>query len=79
MNSFILFHFLVIICGWVGTLFCIIKNKLRIISIFAILLTLMQLMFVPEARYAYSIIPLLMIMMAYLLNYIFFDSKELKS
>lgn len=77
MNSFKLFHFLVIVIGWVGVLFCLVKNRLRIISIFAILLTLMQLMFVPEARYAYSIMPLLMITMAYLLNYLFFDSQEL--
>lgn len=74
-----LFHYMVVVTGWMGAVFSLVKGKLEIISLFAIALTLIQLAFIPEARYAYSIIPLLMILMAYVIDYLFFSSGEIGS
>lgn len=76
LSSIWLLHFVIIVLGWLGVLFSMIKGRLRVIALFAIILTLFQLLFVPEARYAYSIMPLLMILMAYTVEYLFFSSRE---
>lgn len=76
LRSIWLLHYWVIVLGWLGVLFSLVKNRLRLIGIWAVLLTGLQLLFVPEARYAYSILPLLMILMGYITDYLFFSSKE---
>jgi 4-amino-4-deoxy-L-arabinose transferase-like glycosyltransferase len=72
-----LFHYVVVVTGWIGVVFSFIKKRFEIIALFVSALTLIQLVFIPEARYAYSIIPLLMILMAYVIDYLFFDSEEI--
>lgn len=76
LSSIWLLHFVIIVLGWLGVLFSMIKGRLRVISLFAIILTLFQLLFVPDARYAYSIMPLLIVLMAYTVDYLFFSSRE---
>jgi len=75
LRSLWLFHYVIISLGWLGVVFSIIKNRHVLISIFIILLTGLQLLFVPEWRYAYSIIPFLMLLMASLIDYILWSSK----
>lgn len=76
MRSFGFTHYFIVIMGWVGAAFTVFKNRINIVTAFLILLTLMQLAFVPEPRYAYSLIPLLILLAAYLTDYIFFGSES---
>lgn len=69
------FHDFIYIVGWLGTLFSLRKDNIRLIGIYAILLTLIQLMFIPVARYAFAIIPLLMLLAAYIVDMLFFDNN----
>ncbi|MCX7841844.1 MAG: glycosyltransferase family 39 protein [Clostridia bacterium] len=69
-------HYVVIVLGWLGVLFSLIKNRLRVIALFALMLTCLQLLFVPEARYAYSIIPLLMLLMGNVVDFLLIESKQ---
>lgn len=77
MRSFTFIHYFIVVMGWLGAVFTIIKKKLNIISVFLVALTIMQLAFVPEPRYAYALMPLLIILAAYLTDYIFWGSKPL--
>ncbi len=76
LNSIPILHHMLVVLGWIGVLFSMVKDRLRIISVWAILLTAFQLLFVPEARYAYSVLSLFTILAGFLLDYIFLRSKE---
>ncbi len=64
-------HYLIVVFGWIGTFYSIFKKEIIVIPVFVVLLTCMQLMFTAWPRYAYPIIPLLIISMLYFLNSMF--------
>lgn len=74
-RSFTFIHFFIVSIGWVGVLFSLIKDKIRIISILIVLLTGLQLLFVPEERYAYPLIALLILVTAYTIDYLFTENN----
>ncbi|KNY27376.1 ArnT family glycosyltransferase [Pseudobacteroides cellulosolvens] len=63
-KSLEMLHSFIISFGWFGVMLSFIKRKYMLISIFIIMMTALQLLFVPEARYAHSIMPLLIILTA---------------
>ena len=74
LASLLYLHHVIVVLGFTGAFFAFISKKFRLISLFVVLLSLMQLMFIPEPRYAYPIMPLLMILAAYVLDYLFFKN-----
>jgi 4-amino-4-deoxy-L-arabinose transferase-like glycosyltransferase len=73
-----LLHGFIISFGWFGVVVSLLKRKFILISLFVIILTGMQLLFVPEARYAHSIIPLLIILTAWLIDGVIRSSPDMK-
>jgi len=59
-----LMHGFIVSFGWFGVILSFIKRKYVLISLMTLMLTALQLLFVPEVRYAHSIIPLLIILAA---------------
>jgi hypothetical protein len=51
-----------------GTICSILKNNVRILSEYVIMLTMLQLAFIPEQRYAFSIMSVLMILSGYAIS-----------
>ncbi len=74
LRSIKLVHGFTVSLGWLGVLYFTINtnSKLKLAALFAIILTAMQLLFVPENRYAYSIMPFLIILASGMLDEIFF-------
>lgn len=62
--------------GWVGVFFSAIKKELRLIALYVVILTLIQLVFVATARYAYPIVQLLILLTAYIIDTLFFKEKR---
>ncbi|MBR6558462.1 MAG: glycosyltransferase family 39 protein [Clostridia bacterium] len=54
-------HYFSVVTGWMAVVFSVVFGRIRFISIYVSLLTLLQLCFIPSERYAYTILPLLMI------------------
>ncbi|MBR5453028.1 MAG: glycosyltransferase family 39 protein, partial [Clostridia bacterium] len=54
-------HYFSVVVGWLSAGFSILIRPIRFISLYAVLLTALQLCFIPNERYAYTILPLLMI------------------
>lgn len=77
-NGLKLVHVFIVSFGWFGVLFSFIRRKYMLISIFVIMLTALQLLFVPEARYAHSIMPLLIILTAGIIDDIFRHVPDMK-
>jgi 4-amino-4-deoxy-L-arabinose transferase-like glycosyltransferase len=76
LSSFLYLHHVIVVLGFTGALFAFVSKRFRLISLFVILLSLLQLMFIPDPRYAYPIMPLLMILAAYVLDYLFFQKAK---
>lgn len=76
LSSLSMMHGLIISFGWVGVIMSVIRKKYFIISSFIILLTGMQLLVIPDPRYAHSIIPLLMILTACILDQLLFCNNK---
>lgn len=72
-------HHIVVVLGFIGLLFAVHSKQIRLLALFVVLLILLQLMFIPEARYAYPIMPLLMILSAYIIEYLFFTKKSIET
>ena len=77
-SSFILLHNVITVCGTVGAAMSIFVKKLRLVSLFIFFIMLFQLLFIPVPRYAVPLIPLLSICGAYMLCYVFNQSKTEK-
>ena len=69
-------HHIIVVLGFIGVLFAIHSKQIRVLALFVVLLVLLQLMFIPEARYAYPIMPLLMVLSAYIIEYLFFNNNK---
>ncbi|MDP4093322.1 MAG: glycosyltransferase family 39 protein [Bacillota bacterium] len=76
LGSIVPIHYFIIVLGFIGLLFWTVRKNVRFFAVYTIMLTCLQLVFIPEPRYAYSIIPFLIIAAACLLDYIFFRSRE---
>lgn len=57
-------HFAAVVLGWFGALYSIFSRKLRPLALYAVLLTAFQLTVIPNERYAYTILPILMILLS---------------
>ncbi|AFK85381.1 MULTISPECIES: ArnT family glycosyltransferase [Thermoanaerobacterium] len=73
LRNIYLLHSFVMAIGWLGTFYSLRKREIRFIGIYAILLTLIQLMFIPTNRYAFSIMPLLIILASYVIDKLLFE------
>ena len=71
LSSIYLLHYVIVVMGWVGVFFSLLKDRIRLIAVYTVLLTGMQLVFIPESRYAYHIIPFLTVMMSNVLYHLF--------
>lgn len=69
-------HYFIAIIGSIGIPLAIVEKKIRYISLYIILLLGIQLAFLPEARYLYPILPFFMILTAYILDYLFIESRR---
>lgn len=78
LKSLSMVHFGVITVGWLGAGFALIRKRMGLIAFFAVTLTLLQLVFIPDPRYAYAIIPMLILLMADLIDYTLFRSKAVE-
>lgn len=68
-------HYFYVWFGWVGVFLSILKKDIRLIALYIALITLMQLAFVATARYAYPVMPLLMLLTAYIIDTLFFEKQ----
>jgi 4-amino-4-deoxy-L-arabinose transferase-like glycosyltransferase len=76
LSSLAVMHGFIVSFGWIGVIVSLIRRRYVLITSYIILLTGLQLLFVPEARYAHSIMPLLMILTACLLEQMLFKRKK---
>ena len=80
-DSFGLYQHFMVAIGWLGALYAIVMTKankiLALLSIIAIFLTLLQLMFVADARFAYPIFGLLTILAANIVDTLLFRSDRM--
>jgi len=76
MHAILNMHYFIAIIGALGIPLSIVEKRIRYISLYIILLLGIQLMFIPEARYVYPIMPFFMILTAYILDYLFIDSRK---
>lgn len=76
LKSILYIHHVIIVLGFIGVLYSVYQSKIRFISIYIVLLTGLQLLFIPEARYAFPIMPLLIVLTSYMLYNIFVISKH---
>ncbi|AGB20175.1 ArnT family glycosyltransferase [Thermoanaerobacterium thermosaccharolyticum] len=73
-NLYLLHSFLMAI-GWLGAFYSLRKDEIRFIGIYAIILTLIQLMFIPTNRYAFTIMSLLILLSSYVIDKLLFDKN----
>lgn len=71
LSSVGLLHYFILVSGTVGIFMAIFKKEIRLISLFTLLNTAFQLLFIPVERYAVPIMPMLSITGAYMLCYLF--------
>lgn len=76
LQSIIYLHHVIVVLGFTGTVLAMISKQVRLIALFVILLTGLQLIFIPNPRYAYSIIPLLIVLAAHVIDRLFFRNDE---
>lgn len=76
LSSLSMLHGFIVSFGWIGVVMSILRKKYILITGYIILLTGLQLIFVPEARYAHSIMPLLMILTACILDQLLFNHEK---
>jgi len=76
MHMLLNMHYFIAIIGAVGIPLSIVEKRIRYISLYIILLLGIQLMFLPEPRYVYPIMPFFMILTAYILDYLFIESRK---
>ncbi|ORX22549.1 oligosaccharyl transferase STT3 subunit [Thermoanaerobacterium sp. PSU-2] len=75
LQNIYLIHSFVMAIGWLGAFYSLRKYEIRFIGIYAILVTLIQLMFIPTNRYAFSIMPLLIILASYVIDKLLFEKS----
>lgn len=68
LKFFCIVHYISLAFGVVGVICSILKNNVRILSEYVIMLTVLQLAFIPELRYAFSIMSVLMILSGYAIS-----------
>ena len=62
--------------GWVGVALSVIKKELRLISLYILFITAIQLVFTVTSRYAYPVIHLLILLTAYIIDALFFAKRQ---
>lgn len=77
LKVFLSTHFFALGLGSIGVIASLFKSNLRIVSLYLVMLTAIQLMFIPESRYAFSIMPLFMILSGYIIHQIIFIGLSL--
>ena len=63
-------HIISISLGTIGIIVSIFKKEIRLIALYLVMLTCLQLLFIPESRYAFPIMPLFMILTGYVINWL---------
>lgn len=76
LRTLALLHPFIIILGWSGVLYAIRRREIQIPAIFAFLLTGIQLMFIPVNRYAFGIIPFLILTTAFVYEALMFEDAH---
>ena len=57
-------HFAAVVLGWFSVLYGVFSKRLRPLALFAIGLTALQLAVIPNERYAYTILPVLILLLS---------------
>ena len=70
------FHYFIVWFGWVGVLLSAIRKEIRLISLYIVFITLIQLVFVATSRYAYPVMYLLALLAGYIIDLLFFMQKQ---
>jgi len=68
LKFFCIVHYISLLLGGIGVILGILKNNVRILSEYVIMLTVLQLAFIPELRYAFPIMSVLMILSGYAIS-----------
>jgi len=68
LKTFCIVHYISLILGVVGIICSILKNNVRILSEYVIMLSVLQLAFIPEQRYAFPIMSVFMILSGYTIS-----------
>lgn len=68
LKKFCIVHYISLILGGVSVICSILKNNVRILAEYVIMLTAIQLAFIPELRYAFPIMSVLMIFSGYAIS-----------
>lgn len=76
LRSLTLLHPLLVSVGWLGVLYALRRREIQIPAIFAFLMTGIQLMFIPVNRYAFGIMPLLMLTTAFVVEVLMFEDAR---
>ncbi|MGE5473694.1 MAG: ArnT family glycosyltransferase [Ignavibacteriales bacterium] len=76
MRTILNMHYFIAIIGSIGIPLAIVEKRIRYISLYIVLLIGLQLMFIPEPRYIYPIMPFFMILTAYIIDYLFIESRK---
>ncbi|AOQ25197.1 hypothetical protein MTAT_00050 [Moorella thermoacetica] len=64
-------HNFITMVGWLGSFKALKEGRVGLVAIFIFLLTAIQLMFIPTVRYAFTIMPFLMLTTAWLMDLLF--------
>ncbi len=73
LRSLSLLHPLLVSVGWLGVLYALRRREIQIPAVLAVLMTAIQLMFIPVNRYAFGIMPLLMLTTAFVIEVLLFE------
>jgi len=57
-------HFAAVVLGWFSVLYGVFSKRLRPLALYAVLLTAFQLAVIPNERYAYTILPILILLLS---------------
>jgi 4-amino-4-deoxy-L-arabinose transferase-like glycosyltransferase len=75
LRSIYFLHHFIYVPGWMGAFFAFRREEIRLPALFVFLLTAIQLMFIPTTRYAFTIMPLLILLASYLVNHLFWPDQ----
>ncbi|MGE5654422.1 MAG: glycosyltransferase family 39 protein [Bacillota bacterium] len=76
LRNLVLIHPLIVSVGWLGVLSALRHREIQIPAILAFLMTGIQLMFIPVNRYAFGIMPMLMVTTAFVAEVLLFGDAS---
>lgn len=76
LRPLLFLHYAILSLGSIGAIYSTLEKRLRYITVYILLLISMQLMFVPDPRYAYTIMPFIIVLTAFVIDYLFIESRK---